>query len=425
MVKTQRLRLFYGWKVLGAATLVSFAQTCTFNPSLSVFMKPMTSEFGWSRAAFSGAVSLGSVFGGLLSLVIGPIVDRRGARLVLTMAVTILGGCLVLVSRFAALWQFYLFFGLGRAISVGVIEVGALTAVCNWFIRKRGRAVGIVTMGTRIGQALLPLFVQLVITVAGWRSGWFGLAMVAWVFGILPIALFMRRRPEDMGLLPDGELPSTGNLLGVAEVHEEPAWTARAAIKTSTFWFLTLAFSLVFLATGAINLHQLPHMVDVGIPSSLAVGAVTTWALCAALGAVMWPSLTERFPVRFSLALVLSLSALGVLLLMSIRNVAMAYAYAVLYGFTFGGVFPLFSLALANYFGRTSQASIRGVAQPFLMVANALGPVLAGWTYDLTLSYRISFLVFTGAFLMSIPWVLLARMPGSSGLSSAEQGERL
>jgi len=420
-VKDQRPKFFYGWVILAAATLASFAQTATFNPTLSVFLKPMTSEFGWSRATFSGAVSLGSVVGGLMSLMVGPIVDRRGARLVLVAGTGVLGACLMLVSRFAALWQFYLFFGLGRAMSVGIIEVATMVAVSNWFIKKRGRAIGIITMGTRIGQALLPLFAQLIIMAGGWRLGWRNLALVAWAFGILPAAVFMKRRPEDVGLLPDGELSNTEGLPGSAEIQEEPVWAARAAIKTPAFWLITIAFAQTFMATGAINLHQLPHMIDVGISPSIAVGTVTTWALCAALGAVLWPFLAERVEVRFCLALALCFSALGVVILMTIRNVPMAYGYAVFYGFTFGGVFPLFALALANYFGRASLGTIRGMAQPLLMLANALGPVFAGLIYDFTSSYTIAFAVFIVAFLLGVPWVLLSRPPVPVNSSSRDR----
>lgn len=413
-MRTDRPRFFYGWVVLATAALLSFVQTVTFNPTLSVFLKPMTAEFNWSRAAFAGSVSLGSLAGGLFTLGVGPLVDRRGARLVLAVAAAVLGGSLVLVSRFASLWQFYLFYGLGRAMSVGVIEVSSIVSVSNWFIRKRGRALGIVTAGTRTGQALMPLLAQAFIVAWGWRVGWLGLGLFAWALGIVPALLFMRRRPEDVGLLPDGEVMSQGSAAA-----NEPRWKARAAVRTSTFWLITLAFAGTFMATGAVNLHQLPHMVDVGIPAHLAVGTVTVWALCATVGAFLWPLLAERAGITRSLALALLLSALGIFLLIQVRNVAMAYTYAVLYGLTFGGIFPMFSLAYATFFGRTSQATIRGVAQPLLMLANATGPVLGGWVYDVTASYTLAFVIFMGAFLLGIPLVLLSRAPRQAGQPAA------
>jgi MFS family permease len=294
---------------------------------------------------------------------------------------------------------------------VGIIEVSALVAVSNWFIKKRGRALGVVNSGTRMGQALLPLYAQMLILARGWRSGWIGLTLVAWALGILPTALFMKRRPEDLGLLPDGESSNPVASEGKNQAELEPIWTARAAIRTSAFWLITVAFAQTFMATGGINLHQFPHMTDMGISPSFAVGAITTLSICATVGGIFWPTLAERFDVRYCLALALTTSALGVLLLMSVRSVPVAYIYAITYGFTYGGLFPLFGLAQANYFGRTSLATIRGLAQPMLMTSNALGPLLAGWIYDLTRSYQVAFSVFIVAYLLSVLWVLLARPP--------------
>jgi MFS family permease len=221
----------------------------------------------------------------------------------------------------------------------------------------------------------------------------------------------MKRRPEDLGLLPDGE-PTNSTTSGTNDQAQlEPVWTARAAIRTSAFWLITAAFAQAFMATGGINLHQFPHLTDVGISPSIAVGAITTFSLCATVGGIFWPTLAEKFDVRYCLALALVTSAFGVFILMSVRGVPLAYVYAVTYGFTYGGLFPLFGLAQANYFGRTSLATIRGLAQPFLMTSNALGPLLAGWIYDLTHSYQVAFGVFIAAYLLSVLWVLLARPP--------------
>jgi MFS family permease len=152
-------------------------------------------------------------------------------------------------------------------------------------------------------------------------------------------------------------------------------------------------------------------MTDMGISPSIAVGAITTVSICATVGGIFWPTLAEKLDVRYCLALTLITSAFGVFILMSVRSIPLAYAYAVIYGLTYGGLFPLFGLAQANYFGRTSLATIRGLAQPFLMTANALGPLLAGWIYDLARSYQVAFSVFIAAYLLSVLWVLLARPP--------------
>ncbi|MDO8635738.1 MAG: MFS transporter, partial [Dehalococcoidia bacterium] len=243
-----RKRFFHGWAIVAALFLVGFAEVVTFNPVLAVMMKPMAAEMGWSRTAIVGALSAGSVVSGGVALIVGPILDRRGARGTLVLGIAIMGLCLIGISQVTALWQFYMLFGLARAISAGIVELAISVTIANWFINKRARAFGIATTGPRIGLACIPPLALLLMSGMGWRGAWVGLGITTWLMGILPAVLFLGRRPEDFGLVPDGHtnrqraLPPDSqhsHSLKVENIKEtERSWTVRNAVGSMTFWLL-------------------------------------------------------------------------------------------------------------------------------------------------------------------------------------------
>ena len=164
----------------------------------------MTAEFGWSRSLFSGALTIGTILGGLIAVGTGPFIDRYGPRWALVGAFFILGTTLVLLSQITELWQFYILEILGRSISMGVIALATSVIIPKWFIAKRGRAVALSGLGIRAGNTITPLYVQLLVNMGSWRLAAAATGLVMWALSLLPAALFLRRQPEDMGLHPDG-----------------------------------------------------------------------------------------------------------------------------------------------------------------------------------------------------------------------------
>ncbi|MBI4289162.1 MAG: MFS transporter [Chloroflexi bacterium] len=414
-----RKRFFHGWAVVAAVFLAGFASVVAFNPVLAVMMKPMAAEMGWSRGAIAGAMSAGSLASGGLALLVGPLMDKRGVRWPLALGVVVIGMCLIGVSQVTALWQFYLLFGLSRAISAGVVEMAASVAIANWFIAKRARAFGLATTGPRIGLAFMPPLALLLASALGWRGAWFGLGVTSWAIAVLPAILFIGRRPEDFGLAPDGrraeEKSSPPSSQHVASpkpgaLHAaDGSWTAKDAVRSAPFWLLTAAQAVTMMASGGVNMHQLPHLTDRGIPTAIAVGVISSYAVWAMVGVLLWSYLAERFGVRPVLAAVSALSAVGVFILARVESVAAAYFYSAFYGLCFGGEMALFPLAWANYFGRASLGAINGLSRPIVMAFNAAGPVFAGWIFDSTGSYWVSFVVFIIVFLVGAALIFVAR----------------
>jgi MFS family permease len=408
--------LFYGWVIVGVAAVASMCQVSFFNPVLGVFMGPLSKEFGWDRAIISAAITIGSVGGALISPLVGWILDRWGSRLVVAASGALQAACLLALAFTPSLWWFYLFYAIGRTTATGGTSLGATVTVSNWFVRNRGLALGVTLLGNRAGMALLPLAVQLVLLVASWRTAWAMLWVIVLSLSVLPSLRFLRRRPEDMGLLPDG-LPSEASAASTPEptvTDWEEQWSLREAVRTPALWLLTLATSQVFMVGAAVNLHQMPHLVDQGLSSTLAVGVVSTFAVSGGVGGLLSGLAQRRLGARWTLAASLAGAASGLVLLIYADNPGLAYLYGVWYGLVFGSMITMMQVVYAEYFGREALGSIRGAVAPIQMAFNATGPLLAGWSFDVSGSYVRIFWAYAGLLLLAAIWVTLARPPRRS-----------
>src|SRR5438045_8876537 len=190
-----RLGVFYGWVVLACLCCAGFARQGPAVAALSIFVEPLTREFGWSRTARSGAVSVGGVLAAISAPLIGPLLDRRGSRLVLCAAVLVNGIALLLLSATGSLLHFYLLFCLARMNWAGPFDLGIYGALSNWFMRRRNFATSIATLAQQAGLVAMPLIAQLAIVQAGWPAGWLAIRAVALLVGFVPVWLFLVRRP--------------------------------------------------------------------------------------------------------------------------------------------------------------------------------------------------------------------------------------
>ncbi|MDO8530566.1 MAG: MFS transporter [Dehalococcoidia bacterium] len=403
-------RVYYGWLVLAATLTVGFVQVASRNPLLSVFIKPMTAEYGWSRAEVSLMAGVGFAIGGVVAMAVGPLMDRYGPRRFIVAGVAILGLSFMAISGVSAAWQFYVLLSLGRLADVGFMELGGSVAVANWFFRRRGRALGFYSVATRVGTAIWPLLAQVFIVAYGWRAGWLAVGAGVLVFALVPAALFLRRRPEDMGLTPDG-LPGAPSASGAGAAKVETSFSLRQALRTPAMWLLMVANCFALMVAIAINLHMYPRLTDAGLSESVAIIVLTMVAVLSGAGALIWGFIVERLHVRWSMPLAMALCAVGLVLLVFARTPAMAYAYAVVYGLALGGFLSLTPTMWATYFGRESLGAIRGFTFPALQLLAALSPVFAGWVYDVSGSYTWAFIPFAGLYVVAAALVAMARVP--------------
>ena len=300
---------------------------------------------------------------------------------------------------------------------VGMSGPGALVTsvpVLKWFVRDRGRAIAFTSLGIPIGAVLFVPLTQILIDGVGWRMAWVVLAIIG-VAVIVPLsAVFVRRQPEDMGLLPDG-CPSTSvvddgdDARRERDAPVEVSWTVHEAIRTSTLWRLVVVFSAVQLATGTVALHRIAAFMDRGLDPTLISFATAFDAVCAGVSTFAFGMLVRRIPVRFLGGLGFSMLAIASVMTVYATNLPIMFISMAIFGLGIGGMMFLQSFIWADYFGRESVGSIRGLVNPINLVVGGLGAPAAGYVRDITGSYDPAW--WAGVGLMTFAAVLTVATP--------------
>lgn len=413
-------RAYYGWAIVFTSLFISIAQVPMYGPVFSVFVKPIEDELGWSRFTITVAFTVGSLGGAVLASIIGPLVDRYGARGVMGATGLLVTVALLSVAAMTEPWHFWLAYGTARTMSVAGVGLGTTVAIANWFIRMRGRAIAIRAAGQRGGQALMPLLILPVLLTLGWRESFVVLGVVAAVFISLPSLVFIRRRPEDFGLRPDGDGEGAADAPR-ARTSDEYSWTLREVRSTRTLWMLTAGMASGLAAHIAINVHAAANFQDKGIPDGLAVTVVSIYTGVAAISMIGWGVLVERVHVRYvSMAgLALFVLAMGVLLVA--ETYAMAVLFGVLFGLGTGGWTVAQMIMIPNYFGRLHAGSIKGFISPIEGLLGISGPLVAAALFDATESYDAAFMGAAGAFAVACAAFYFAkplRVPSTVGAAA-------
>jgi sugar phosphate permease len=411
---SERLPLYYGWIVLGSLCCAGFARQGPAVATLSIFVEPLTREFGWSRTALSGAVSLGGVLAAISAPFIGPLLDRHGSRLVLCGAVLTNGVALILLSLTPSLAVFYLLFCLARMNWAAAFDLGLYGTLSHWFVRRRALASSVATLAQQSGLVVMPLIAQLAIVQHGWRSGWLAIGFTTLAIGFVPAWLLLVRRPEDLGLLPDGiAAPAAKPPASARPNAGEPAFSRRQALGTPSFWLLLLFTVLVYPVQAGVSLHQAPFLIERGIDPTIAATIVSVFSAMSAVATLACGLLPRTLPIRYALAGAGVILTLAVVLMLGVRAAPQGYLAAGLFGFGIGTLLTLLPVAWADYFGRAHFGAIRGIALPAQVLAQAAGPLLSGALRDLTGNYVLSLQCFAALAAFSIVAALVARQPGS------------
>ena len=414
---SNRLPFFYGWVIVAAGFLGSFSgggmQAFTFG----VFIKPMSESLSWSRSAITGALTIYAYAGAATAPLLGRLVDRYGPRPLMVLTAVVGGSATLLLSGVREIWQLYIIFalvGLGGGTAAGGVVTEA--TVSKWFVRLRGRALAFGTMGVGAAGVVLAPIIGAVIAISGWRTAW--LVVAAVFFGLLlPFSFLTARRPEDMGLLPDGaksqeELQSAFKQTGIRE--SAYSWRLKEAFRTKALWVLLAAELIVGFPAASVVVHQFSYITDEGFSTAMAAGVLSANAAAAAASRLIWGLLVERFPVRYCLSASYLGSAVGLTILLiglNIGSVPMLFVFSVVYGLNIGGHVLLTMVAIASYFGREFVGTIRGAFMAVVTSSLALGPVLISLAHDIQGTYFDAFIVMLGLFLISTVLVLFARPP--------------
>ena len=399
---------------LGVTTVVSYGTTQYF---FAVLVVPIERELGWSRALISGAFSLGLAVAGLLGLPIGQLVDRRGARVAMAAGSALGGLGLIGTSQVHRPWQLYVLWSGVVALSMALTFYPVtFVVVTNWFVRRRGSALAVLTL---LGGLASPIFIPLggfLVARYGWRPTLivFGLAQL--LIGLPLHALVVRRRPEDLGLLPDNE-PAAG---------ATPAPPGGAAFRDATlsrpFWTLTFSSGLGLLAHSVLLAHQVAYLIGRGFDPVLAASAAGLVGAASLPGRFVINRVSESVSPQLLLAGCCVGQATGAALLALASNATIVWAYVAVYGAAFGAISPLRASTMADQFGRRAYGAITAASGAPIAVAGALGPVAAGAIYDRLGSYEPALALTTVAFLLAAGAVLVTPRPPFRASASSRRG---
>jgi cyanate permease len=420
---TQPSRFYYGWYIVAVGILVNIAGTFAFSSTLSIFLKPITEELGVSRGAFSLIRTFEIGVAAMIIPMLGPWIDRYGGRGVLVLGVLMEGAGLMLSSLVQSFWQFVLV--RCSLVIAGEALLGSLVinvTIAQWFVRKRGRAMGIANLGTGIAKLSIPLVAASLFVLIGWRNTWAVFGIIAPLLVVVPALIFVRRRPEDIGLRPDGEPPGqTTDELSAADKASslsqrrssagEHTWTRAQVLRLPTFWLLVITFGIASVGIAGLNLHIYSYVTDIGYSPLIAASFMSTIALTQLGSTLVWGMLADKFDIRRVSCVQFLIQGVGLITAISSSQIHVTYLGFFFYGTGLAGSFVLREVIWANFFGRASLGTVRGLSLFFSNLFAAGGAPFFGFLHDRTGNYNLSFTIFSCALFTSSVLILLAKPP--------------
>ena len=415
---SSKRKFFYGWYIVGTGFLTNIASAFALASTLSIFLKPLTAELGISRGVFSLLRSGEGIIGALSAPFVGNLVDRYGGRWLIAIGTAIVAAGYFVLGHVDTFTQFALV--RLSLVTLGDAMMGSMVVnivIAQWFLRRRGRAFAISSMGIGFAKVCMPIVAASLIVWFGWRQTWVVFGLVTLVLGVVPALLFIRRSPEEMGLLPDGtEEPVASKIkqnraATDATTNQDLEWTRAEAMRTRTFWLLVITFGIASVGVTGLNLHVYPYVTDLGHPPLVAATVMSVIASMQLFSPLAWGFFAEHVDVRIAAMLRFVIQGIGLGLAMLTPSLFCLYAGFFLYGIGLGGNMVLPEVLWANYFGRRSLGKVRGLGLLISQVMAAAGPPFFGFLFDITNGYGLSFAIFGCALIISAVLSLMLRPP--------------
>ncbi len=413
--------MFYGWIIVWVSWLANMV-TSTMNPVVfSIFIDPMRQDMVVGLSTMAWAVTIRQVSGGVAAPFVGRLVDAYGARWVGVFGGVLAGASLTSLYFVHNIWLMYLLFGLSGLGGFGTFGGNLLTTVpaANWFIAKRGRATSITGTGVGVGTALGVPIAQLLVHTVGWRWAWMVFGAAICVVILPAYGFLMRRRPEDLGLYPDG-LPGPHSSSGDGEADEvarpavsEVNWSLSQALHTPVFWFILMAFTAYMFSSSAVLFLRVPFWNELGAsPATVAFGmAADPFTVIFAM--LLFGLLAERFAIRYMAVIGGIWRGISMIpLIMGGSSALYVFSHNITWGIGSGGNAAAQNLVIPSYFGRLSQGAIRGFSAPLMIAAGALGAPVVGYMMDADMSVNLIWAISGGMMLFSGLAFLFLKPPG-------------
>ena len=405
-----KLPFYYGWVVVGASGSAVLARMAPSITTLTLFIFPLSEQFGWSRTLISGSVSAGALAALVLSPAIGWAIDRYGVRMVLVVSMLVMGLAMSSLAWATTPLTFYLAYAAARVVFHTPAPIGASTVVSRWFIRERGRAIGVIFLCGSIGGLVFTLLAAQMIEHFGIKAAWLTIGIVVVAVSVAPSLVLIVERPEDLGLLPDAgqdDGPVPRENLNV----NDDSWTVSETLRTKSFWILFFMGMAVLGVSTGINVHLGAYYQDQGLTLTLAAVAIGFSWVVAGFSSLTWGWILEKIESRYAYSMVFLIMGTSTLFLLTVNTTTEAFIVAAMVGSISAGSNVITTIMYANYYGRDSLGRIRGISETGVLLGQSTGPLVAGMIFDSRESYSLVFLIFGGIALACSLIVLTAKPP--------------
>ena len=408
---------YYGWVVVAVAIIAG-----AFTAGISVwcagtFLIPMTEAFSWTRTEYSLGLAIRALSTAFVAPWIGPWFDKpNGPRTLMTISVSAMGlsmigmgfiGDLFSFGILSPLAQYYLLYGVvGGAAQMGAGMGLTQTVLPKWFIKKRGRVLGIAATGSALAPLIFPPMVQFFSDEFGFRHTWVILGISLMVI-LVPLSRLVKTQPEDIGLLPDNNDPTTEEETSNSKVNiDDGVYTRSMAVRTKAFWLLAASFAFISLGMAGYQVNWQPYFIDVGFSASTAAYAVSFYAIFSIASRLIWGFLGDQFHPRKLLVIGLLLICSCVIFLQTVDSMTELIIFGIFQGLSIGSFIILEPLLVARYFGRQNLGAIFGLMRPAMTLLGASSPLVVAALYDFQGTYVLAFAV------VAMSWFLAAILVG-------------
>jgi len=414
------VKVFYGWRVVALAALAALMMYGIGFYSFTLFVRPLSAEFGWDRAALGGAISA-FWFTAPLTLATGPLIDRFSLRTLIVVGVLIEAVALILLSAISSLWMLYvlrILMGIGKIL----FAVSAPVLIGVWFSRRYGLAAAFALTGWHLGGMVMAPITQALLDIAGWRRTTIVLGG-ALIVVVIPLALWVLRvsRPEELGLAPDGGRHRRSDRSAAIETDEQtasmpPELTVGDAVKTAGFWVVIVGTLCFYFAYASVLGHVAAFLSESGLSASAAARTMGMTAGMAVLGVLVGGASVDRWPVGRLLLVVFACLVGGLTFIVAVsftHILALRYGFVLFFGPAIGAIDVVCFCLLRAYFGPRHFAHLYGVWYFFSLAGLLLGPFAAGVLYDIYAGYGVAFVVSYAVATVGLLLVVFLRAPAS------------
>jgi MFS family permease len=386
-------QIYYGWWIVLASFMIAFYVAGVIFYGFTAFIEPLVKEFGWSYTQISFAASLRGLEMGLMAPVVGFLVDRFGSRKLLFSGLIVLGFGVILLGYTRSLAMFYGAFLLIAFGAGGCTSVVTMTAVANWFDKNVGKAMGVMASGFGASGLIVPVIVWL-IAAFGWRTTLITLGLGMWILG-LPIAFFIRNKPEDYGYSPDGSKINESRQTSQGHANVDGIGF-KEILKKKSFLFVNLSETIRIMALTAVVTHIMPYLSTMKISRMTAGLMAAGIPLLSIIGRFGFGWLGDLFEKKHVMIIAQSLMGLGMLALCYVKINGLIYIFLFFFSIGFGGIAVLRGAILREYYGRYNFGKLLGIMMGFGACGGIIGPTTAGWVFDRLESYYFVWLAFSG-----------------------------